>query len=101
MKRSMMEDKLVRLWPAIQGSITKIRKPCINKNCKACKRGDKHEATILTYWDGEKRRCMYVPKALVSELKEALKNGRKIEKMMKEMGPYLIREYRKRMRDEK
>ena len=93
-------ETLRQLWPALQGSITNVRKPCINKNCEACRRGDKHPATIFTYWDGKKKRCMYVPKTFVNELKKALINGRKLEKEMKKMGPYLIREYR-RKRDTK
>ena len=96
-KEKKKEDRgLERLWPAIQGSISEVRKPCVNKNCEKCRSGEKHPATILTYWIGKKHYCMYVPKALVPELKRALKNGRKLEKMMKEMGPRLIREYRRK-----
>lgn len=93
--------RVMRLWPAIQGSITKVRKPCIKEECEICKRGEKHEATILTYWENKKHKCMYVPKGLVSELKKALRNGRKIEKLMKEMGAYLIKEYRRKQRGER
>jgi len=101
MKNRMTKDEVARLWPAAQGSITNVRKPCINKSCETCRRGEKHPATILTYWKDKKHYCMYVPKGLVRELKEALQNGRKIEKMMKEMGPYLIREYREKRKSGK
>ena len=93
-KNGMERESLTDLWPAMQGSISEVRKPCINKECEVCRRGEKHPATILTYWAGKKQRCMYVPKALVPELRQALQKGRKLEKLMKEMGPYLIKEYR-------
>lgn len=102
MKKEMIgKEELFKLWPAVQGSITKVRKPCINKNCEACRSGEKHPATLLTYWEGKRHRCMYVPKAFVLELKQALRNGRKLEKMMKDMGPYLIWEYRMKRSAEK
>ena len=105
-RRNKMNKKeglktVIRLWPAIQGSITKVRKPCIKKECEICKRGEKHEATIFTYWENKKHKCMYVPKGLVSELKKALINGRKIEKLMKGMGVYLIKEYRRKQREKR
>lgn len=37
---------------------------------------------------------MYVPKELVGLLKKALKNGRKIEELLYQTGPELIRAYR-------
>lgn len=96
MNKKKVSETLMRLWPAVQGSITNVRKPCIKKDCEVCRRGDKHPATIFTYWQNKKHRCMYVPNALVDELKKALNNGRKLEREMKKMGPYLIREYRKK-----
>lgn len=101
MKKKRIEEIPALLWPAIQGSITDVWKHCISKHCKVCRRGDKHPATILTYWDGKKHYGMYVPKALVKKLKQALRNGRKLEKLMKKMGPYLIREYRMKRKAKK
>lgn len=95
MKRNDMgKERLTELWPAVQGSISEVRKPCINKDCEVCRSGEKHPATILTYWVGKKHRCMYIPKDFVPEMRHALENGRKLENLMKEMGPYLIKEYR-------
>jgi hypothetical protein len=101
MSKKDLSKALDQLWPAVQGSITSVRKPCIKKGCKACLSGEKHAATIFTYWDGKKQRCMYVPQGMVEELKQALDNGRKLEKAMKEMGPCLIREYRKKQEKER
>lgn len=87
-------DKLLSCWPALKGSLAEVRKPCIRPNCAACARGDKHPNYLLTFTEKGRRRCLYVPKSLVPTLKRALKNGRRIEQLLYEMGPALLREYR-------
>ena len=87
--------QLQKLWPAIKGSLALIRKPCIRPNCPACARGDKHPAFILSFTDKGRRRCMYVPTELVPQLQRALRNGKALEKLLYQMGPELLRQYRK------
>lgn len=86
--------KLLPLWPALKGSLAEVRKPCIRPNCAACARGDKHPNYLLAYTQKGKRRCLYVPRSMVPLLKRALNNGRRIEQLLYEMGPALLREYR-------
>src|SRR3977135_2658710 len=85
---------LEKLWPAIKGSLAEVRKPCIRPNCPACARGDKHPAFILTFTEKGRRRCMYVPAELVPFLQEGLENGRKLEALLSEAGPMLLRRFR-------
>ncbi len=40
-------QKLLRLWPALKGSLAQVHKPCIRRNCGACARGDKHPNHLL------------------------------------------------------
>jgi hypothetical protein len=87
-------QQLARLWPALKGSLAQVRKPCIRKHCPACARGDKHPAWILSFQDQDRRRCMYVPNPLVETLRQALRNGRKLEAELSRMGPALIKAYR-------
>jgi hypothetical protein len=87
-------DKLLPLWPALKGSLAQVRKPCIRPNCPACARGDKHPNYLLAFTQKGRRRCLYVPWAMVSVLKRALENGRRIEQLLYDMGPTLLREYR-------
>jgi len=82
------------LWPALKGSLAKVYKPCIRKNCSACARGDKHPAWILSFTQRGRRRCLYVPLALVPIIRQALKNGRRLEELLYRIGPTLIKEYR-------
>lgn len=87
-------EKLLSLWPALKGSLAQVRKPCIRPNCRACARGDKHPNYLLAFTQKGRRHCLYVPRAMVPALKRALENGRRIEQLLYEMGPTLLREYR-------
>jgi hypothetical protein len=87
-------QKLLRLWPALKGSLALVHKPCIRPNCPACARGHLHPNYLLAFTQKGQRRCLYVPVAMVPALKRALKNGRRIEQLLYEMGPALLREYR-------
>lgn len=88
-------QQLTQLWPAIKGSIAQVRKTCLRPGCKACARGDKHPAFILSFTQGGKRRCMYVPKELVPLFERALRNGRQIETLLYELGPALLHQHRR------
>ena len=87
--------QLQELWPPIKGSLAEVRKPCIRPNCPACARGDKHPAFILSFTDKGRRRCMYVPAELVPQLQQALRNGKALEELLYQLGPELLRQYRK------
>lgn len=89
-----LRDKLLSCWPALKGSLAQVYKPCIRPHCAACARGDKHANYLLTFTEKGRRRCLYVPKSMVPMLKRALKNGRRIEQLLYEVGPALLREYR-------
>ena len=86
--------KLLRCWPALKGSLAEVFKPCARPNCPACARGDKHPNYLLAFSEKGRRRCLYVPAAMVPVLKRALQNGRRLEQLLYAMGPALLREYR-------
>lgn len=86
---------LEKFWPAIKGSLAEVRKPCIRPNCPACAQGDKHAAFILSFTEKGRRRCMYVPTEMVPQLQQALRNGKALEQFLYQMGPELLRQYRK------
>ena len=88
------QGQLLALWPALKGSLSEVRKPCIRPSCPACARGDKHPAFIFAFTDQGRRRCMYVPAEMVPVLREGLENGRKLEALLSEVGPRLLRRFR-------
>lgn len=95
--RSVQErlgKKLLTLWPALKGSLAEVRKPCIRPHCRACASGRRHPNHLLTFVEKGQRRCLYVPRAMVPLLERALRNGRRLEQLLYEMGPALIRQYR-------
>jgi hypothetical protein len=83
------------LWPALKGSLAKVHKPCIRKNCAACAQGDKHPAWLLSFTQKGRRRCLYVPLALVPAIQKALKNGRKLEALLYKMAVDMVKEHRR------
>ena len=87
-------DQLQASWPALKGSLALVYKPCVRPNCPACARGDKHPNHLLAFTQKGRRRCLYVPKPMVAVIQQALQNGRRIEQLLYEMGPALLREYR-------
>jgi hypothetical protein len=89
------ERQIRSLWPALKGSLAKVRKPCVRPNCPACARGDKHPAWIFTVSQKGRRRCLYVPEALVPAIRLALRNGRRLEELLSRMGPAFVQAYRR------
>jgi hypothetical protein len=91
LSRQDWEKQMRELWPCLKGSLAKVYKPCIRKNCPACRRGDKHPNWLLSYTRNGKRCCAYVPLEMVPTIRTALKNGRRLEKLLYRMGPLLIK----------
>jgi len=89
------ETQFQALWPALKGSLVKVYKPCIRKNCRACARGGKHPAWMLNLTHRGRRRCLYVPLALVLVIRQAHKNGRRLEDLLYRVGPALLKEFRR------
>lgn len=87
-------DQLRSSWPALKGSLALVHKPCVRPNCPACAGGQKHPNYLLAFTQKGRRRCLYVPKAMVPVIQRALENGRRIEQLLYQMGPALLREYR-------
>jgi len=86
--------QLAALWPALKGSLSEVRKPCIRPHCSACARGDKHPAFLWTFSEQGRRRCLYVPAELVPLLRQALANGRELENRLSVLGSAWLRAWR-------
>jgi len=87
-------NKLQDYWPALKGSLALVHKPCIRPDCRTCASGKKHPNYLLAFTEEGRRRCLYVPNAMVPAIKRALNNGRRIEELLYQMGPVLLQEYR-------
>lgn len=92
--QQIFHNEISELWPLAKGSLSEVRKPCNRKGCKACADGTKHPAFIYTYRDDGKLRCLHVRPEFVEQVRQAIKNGRKLEEMLTGLG----RDYVERLR---
>ena len=74
------------LWPLAAGSLSLRTGPCVREHCSACERGEGHASYALYGRKNNRRFVVYVPEELVSQVQEAVNNGRKLEKLMREAG---------------
>jgi hypothetical protein len=86
------------LGPAVLGSLSLRRSPCVRENCSACLSGEQHTSYVL-YGRLKKRRfAIYVPEELVPEVRRCLDNGRAPQELLYEAAPRYIQAL-KRERD--
>ena len=94
LNQKAFQSEVAGLWPLARGSLTLIRKPCIRPGCPACAKGVKHSAYILMTRDKGARRCLYVPRDLAPILRQALRNGKVLERSLTRMAMKMILAYR-------
>jgi len=75
-----------RLGPAVAGSLSLRKSPCIRKNCPACARGEGHVSYALYGRLKGKRFSIYVPNDLVPEISSAIANGQRVQELLSEAG---------------
>src|ERR1700751_4720690 len=71
-----VEDRLAGVAPAILGSLSLRRSPCIRDNCPACLSGEQHPSYVL-YGRAEGGRC--------------LDNGRAVQELLYEAAPRYVK----------
>ncbi len=91
---SRFMKEISELWPLAKGTLAEIRKPCIRSGCKACASGKKHPALVYMFMENGRQRCMYVPRELAAQLRQAIANWKGLEARISPLGRELIRGYR-------
>ena len=79
-----LERQSAEKWPAILGSLSLRRSPCIRENCPACQSGEQHQSYVLYGRVKGRRVSIYIPEDLVPEVRCALENGRAVQEMLYE-----------------
>ena len=87
--------KVATLWPIAKGSLTLTRSPCIRKNCKECASGRKHPKLIFTFREEGKLKGLYVRPAHEERVRQAIANGRELERLITVGGQELVLALRK------
>ena len=77
--------------PAILGSLSLRRAPCIREHCQACLSGEQHPSWVLYGRLQRRRISVYVPEELVPEVRRCLDNGRALQELLYEAAPRYIK----------
>ena len=79
-----LADRSAGRWPAILGSLSLRRSPCIRENCPACRSGEQHPSYVLYGRRKGRRFSVYIPEELVPEVRRCLDNGRALQELLYE-----------------
>jgi len=77
--------------PAMLGSLSLRRAPCIRANCQACQSGEQHASWVLYGRSKGRRFSIYVPEDLVPEVQHCLDRGRALQELLFEAGPRYVK----------
>jgi hypothetical protein len=86
-----MESKSAALWPAILGSLSFRRSPCVRENCPACLSGEQHPSHVLYGRHNGRRFAVYVPEDFVGEVRRCVDNGRALQDLLVQAGPRYVK----------
>ena len=78
------------LSPAALGSLSLRRSPCVRQHCPACLSGQQHPSYVLSGRLQGRRFCLYVPQALVPEVRRYLDNGRALQELLHQAAPRYV-----------
>ena len=92
------QNQAESLGPALLGSLSLRRSPCVRKNCPACLSGEQHPSYVLYGPLKGRRFAVYVPEELVPEVRRCLDNGRALQDLLYQAAPRYVKAL-KRERD--
>lgn len=78
-------NRIRKIRPFIQGSLSITTKRCGNPSCRCAKEGPIHEAALLTWKEGGKTRTLYVPTELRQEVTKWVEEGKLLKRLGAEM----------------
>ena len=86
-----LQSEAAELWPALLGSLSFRRSPCVRKNCPACRSGEQHQSYVLYGRQRGHRVAIYVPEELVPEVRRGLDNGRALQELLQQAAPRYVK----------
>lgn len=78
-------DRIRKIRPFIQASLTVTKKRCGNPGCRCAKEGPIHEVALLTWKEGKRTRTLYVPMELREEVARWVEEGKALKRLIREM----------------
>src|SRR5437879_4104582 len=67
-----LQSETADLWPAMLGSLSLRRSPCVRENCRACQSGEQHPSYVLYGRLKGRPFAVYVPEEMVTEVRQEL-----------------------------
>ena len=86
-----LQSEAAGLWPALLGSLSFRRSPCVREHCPACRSGEQHPSYVLYGRTEGRRVAVYVPEELVPEVRRSLENGRALQVLLQQAAPRYIK----------
>src|SRR5271157_3568817 len=87
-----LQSQAAGLWPALLGSLSFRRSPCVRENCPACMSGEQHRSYVLYgRQKGRRRVAVYVPEELVPEVRRGLDNGHALQELLHQAAPRYVK----------
>jgi hypothetical protein len=86
-----LQSEAASVWPAIFGSLSLRRAPCVRENCEACRSGEQHLSYVLYGKLKGRRFTLYIPEDLVPEVRRCLDNGRALQELLFEAAPRYVK----------
>jgi hypothetical protein len=86
-----LQNEAAELWPALLGSLSFRRRPCVRENCPACMSGEQHPSYVLYGRLKGRRVAIYVPEELVPEVRRGLDNGRALQELLQQAAPRYVK----------
>ena len=86
-----LQSEAASLWPAVLGSLSLRRSPCVRQNCPACLSGEQHQSYVLYGRLNGRRLAVYVPEELVPEVRRCLDNGRALQELLQQAAPRYVK----------
>lgn len=86
-----LQQQTAHLWPAMFGSLSLRRAPCVRENCAACRSGEQHASYVLYGRLRGRRFSVYIPEELVPEVRRCLDNGHALQEALYEAAPRYVK----------
>lgn len=78
-------DRLRKIKPFVQASLTLTKKRCGNPGCRCLQEGPLHEVALLTWKEEKRTRTLYVPIELRQEVAKWVQEGKLLKRLMAEV----------------
>ena len=99
-RREAELKQLRTLGPVVAASLCRRQVRCGNPNCK-CAQGEKHASWCLTFKHQGKTRTVHVPRAMLKEVEQWVKEYRRAKQLLREISYQSVRIIQSHVREQR